>query len=355
MTSQQNEQALPESAEVDDSQEVREIPKASPSRRFSIQWVFAIGLAIVVLGAGYLGFSLWQSINGQLAQLQSKHEILLEQLEKTDRSLSSIQALRTNEVSQWQVTFNELEATVISSAQRSSREANRNQDRWSLEESLTLARLAEQRLHLDKNANVSIGLLTSADTILANLDLAAVLPLRRQIATDVLALQTTPSVDVNGHYFQLDAIGSEIRKLDWLPKPSLQVAIDEHSDLGEGFWQALKQVVVIKKLDVPRQGLALETDFERWQQHVLMLLEQSQLALLASNQTLYDASLHKAEFAFLQMTSQFDVSVWLGHIKQLKNGQLNPQWPDIHASVEVIELYLAEQVKTPETELEGGE
>lgn len=102
---------------------------------------------------------------------------------------------------------------MINSAQRWNRDADRTENRWPLEEALTLTRLAEQRLQLDSSATVASGLLKAADTILANMDQAAVLPLRRQLAADMLALNSTDSADINGLYFTLEAMAEHIREL----------------------------------------------------------------------------------------------------------------------------------------------
>jgi len=97
---------------------------------------------------------------------------------------------------------------------------------------------------------------------------------------------------------------------------------------------------------------ALQSDFERWRQHQLLLIEQTQLALLAHNQPLFDAALEQTRSTLDSMVSQFSISVWQEQLAKLQNSVLNPAWPDINASVESIELYLSEQ---EESELEGAQ
>ena len=85
-----------------------------------------------------------------------------------------------------------------------------------------LAASNDERLQLDASALVATGLLRSADEILSTLDQAAVLPLRRQLAIDLLALDSVASADVNGLYFALDALAGQIKALSWCPNPVCQ-------------------------------------------------------------------------------------------------------------------------------------
>lgn len=237
---------------------------------------------------------------------------------------------------------------VINSAQRWNRDADRTENRWPLEEALTLTRLAEQRLQLDSSATVASGLLKAADTILANMDQAAVLPLRRQLAADMLALNSTDSADINGLYFTLEAMAEHIRELHWLPKPLNQPELESDTSPAESFLQGLKNIFVVSRLDVPMEAPPLQSDFEQWRQRTLLLLEQTQLALLAHNQSLFDAALAQSSEMIESMQSQISVTPYVEQLSELKTAVLNPQWPDIHASVELIEQYLAGQEETQE-------
>jgi uroporphyrin-3 C-methyltransferase len=148
---------------------------------------------------------------------------------------------------------------------------------------------------------------------------------------------------VNGLFFQLDAVAGEIKEWVWVPKPLTQTAIPENTDPVSGFWQSLKQVVVVTRLDVPMQAPPLQSDFERWRQHTLLLLEQTQLALLARNQSLFDTALRQTQDQLSQMVSQFEMKALQQSLAEMEIAQLNPDWPDVNASIVALEVYLAEQ------------
>jgi uroporphyrin-3 C-methyltransferase len=314
-------------------------PRRALLRRLA--WLLlVVAVVAIVVAAGY-GF--WQVNQRALAAFTLQQQSLETRLEESQRQIAQLQVGNQESSAAWQQAVSKLETLVIDSAQRLNRVANRNENRWPLEEALTLTRLAQQRLQLDASALVATGLLRSADEILSTLDQAAVLPLRRQLAIDLLALESVASADVNGLYFALDALAGQIKALSWVPKPSLPKALPVNDTPLTGFWHSLKQIVVIQRLDVPMQAPALMNDFERWRQHQLLLIDQSQLALLARNQDLFDVALSQTRDALAQMASQFPIEVWQQQLTAMQTAVLNPQWPDLQGSRAAIEIYLSEQ------------
>jgi len=315
-----------------------------PARRPALRrlaWLLLVTAVVAAVAAA--GFSFWQINQRAIAAFGLQQQSLETRLEESQRQIAQLQVGNQESSAAWQQAVSKLETLVIDSAQRLNRVANRNENRWPLEEALTLTRLAQQRLQLDASALVATGLLRSADEILSTLDQAAVLPLRRQLAIDLLALDSVASADVNGLYFALDALAGQIKALSWVPKPSLPKAVPVNDTPLTGFWHSLKQIVVIQRLDVPMQAPALMNDFERWRQHQLLLIDQSQLALLARNQDLFDVALSQTRDVLAQMASQFPTEVWQQQLTAMQTAVLNPQWPDLQGSRAAIEMYLSEQ------------
>lgn len=323
------------------------------SAGLSVFWRrFLIVLAVIVIisaALAYGGWWLWQQNTAQVNQLQQQNQLLADQVAVAQQQIIEVTNRRENYADAISQQVSQIESLVVESAQRMNREADRTENRWPLEEALTLTRLAQRRLFLDKNAAISVSLLKSADDILATLDAAAVLPLRQQIAKDILALNNAQSVDLNGVYFQLSAIADQVRELTWVPKPNEAVQIEPQASPVEGFWQSMKQVVVISRLDDIVKAPPIQSDFELWRQHTLMVLAQSQLALLAQNQMLFETALIQSLDQLQAMNSQFDFQVLSNQLQQLKELKLNPTWPDIGQSVTIIDAYITEQ-NEPEVE-----
>lgn len=312
-------------------------------------WIVAVILLVILLIATFaVGYWLYDQLNQRVDSLTASQQSLISQVQVSQSQYEAAQSGISENRTEWRQAYQRLEQLVINSAQRWNRDADRTENRWPLEEALTLTRLAEQRLQLDSSATVASGLLKAADTILANMDQAAVLPLRRQLAADMLALNSTDSADINGLYFTLEAMAEHIRELHWLPKPLNQPELESDTSPAESFLQGLKNIFVVSRLDVPMEAPPLQSDFEQWRQRTLLLLEQTQLALLAHNQSLFDAALAQSSEMIESMQSQISVTPYMEQLSELKTAVLNPQWPDIHASVELIEQYLAGQEETQE-------
>ncbi len=319
-----------------------------PKKKPGIVFYSSIFIVLLVLLVAASGAWLWSQIDSQIAGLKQQQQLLASELESSTQKIAALEQVNTQSNQNWKQAVDKLEALVVSSAQRWNQTSDRNENRWPLEEALTLTRLAEQRLQLDASAKVAIGLLKSADKVLSGLDQASVLPLRRQIAADILALESTPAADVNGNYFILEAIADQVRDMNWVPKPTLNKALTTDTSPSEGFFSSLKQVVVVTRLDVPMQAPALQADFERWRQRFLLLLEESQLALLAHNQSLYDSALAQSLTTLAVMESQFSTVSLVEKLTQLQREELNPDWPEINQSVTAIEAYLSQQSSAQE-------
>jgi uroporphyrin-3 C-methyltransferase len=317
--------------------------KQTKSASLFVVGMFAFVLVVLMAGLLGAGYWLWGQYQKDIASIRQIQQETQAQIAANQEAFARVEQLNVVSSEQWQTAVSDLENLVVASAQRLNREANRTENRWPLEEALTLTRLAQQRLQLDASATVAIGLLKTADEIFASLDQAAVLPLRRQIAADILSLQTTKAADIHGLYFQLEAIENQIKELNWLPKTTTQTPVPDSANPAEGFWHGLKQIVVVTKMDVPRQALPLLTDFEQWRQRSLLLVEQTQLALLSQNQLLFDAALAQTQTSLEQMNSQFDLAAIIDNLNLMQDAVLNPQWPELNKSAEVIEQYLAEQ------------
>ncbi|MDN3648374.1 uroporphyrinogen-III C-methyltransferase [Reinekea marina] len=318
-----------------------ESPRTKSTSRFLL---VVIVLVILLLGlSGFGGWWVWQQSQTQIEALDAQNKLLADQIAAAQVQITEVSNRRASYADGISNEIAKIEALVVQSAQRMNRQADQTENRWPLEEALTLTRLAQRRLFLDKNAAVSISLLKSADDILASLDAAAVLPLREQIAKDILALRNAQSIDLNGTYFHLAAIADAVRELTWLPKPALAENIEPEANLVEGFWQSIKQVVVVTRMDDIVQAPPLQSDFELWRQHTLMVLAQAQLALLAQNQALYETAIAQSIDQLSQMKSQFDFTAYLDQLTQLKRYKLNPTWPDIGNSVNQLNDYIQQQ------------
>ncbi|MEP4603135.1 uroporphyrinogen-III C-methyltransferase [Saccharospirillum sp.] len=317
-------------------------------------------LVLIVAGLAWLVYWGWQ----QYRVLQQESDTVVSSLSELRQQVSSLSVrLESSEnererlAQQVQQEQQALEAMLIETAQRLSRRQDLEADRWPLEEALTLLRLAERRLQLDGDATIAISLLNAADQVLAGLTETAVLPVRRQIASDRLALQSVGSVDLNGTYFRLEAINERIASRQWSPAERLEPR--EQSSETPLSWQtfrdSLSSLVTVSRLDVPYQAPPLLSEFAQWQQHSLLLTEQVQLALLARNQPLYNEALAQLQSRVAAMSAELELSAIEAELDALQGLTLTPDFPDIHASVEALEQYMTRVDQESTESADNGE
>lgn len=325
-------------------------PLVKPERNQKPTWrLWLVAIILLVLigfsALGYWGYRFILELNqaqeqalsdlseqqAQLSQAQTSLENQLRQTEQARQQLAD--TLRTEQ--------QQLEQMMVETAQRLSRRQDLEADRWPLEEALALLRLAERRLQLDGNADVALRLVEAADQVLSGLTQAAVLPVRRQLARDRLALQAVESADTNGLYFRLSAISEHVRGLSWTPEASITPeALSEEALSWQAFKESLSSIITITRLEVSHQAAPLLSDFALWQQQSLLLIEQAQLALLAGNQALYDAALEQLSERFTSMQASLSLTAVREEVAALSQAQLVPELPDIHGSIEALEDYM---------------
>jgi len=91
---------------------------------------------------------------------------------------------------------------------------------WLLAEVEYLLRLANQRAQLSHDPRAAAQLLSNADSILRELDDAALHPVRAELAKEISALQNSADVDIEGVYLTLQGLATEAGKLKLYQAPS---------------------------------------------------------------------------------------------------------------------------------------
>lgn len=320
-------------------------PKSTSTARSGRSWLWpalSVLLVLVMIAAGYWVYEQYRAVAKEWQDVAQGQNMIRQQLGSLESRLEQTEQARQSLARELRNEQSQLEQMMIDTAQRLSRRQDLEADRWPLEEALALLRLAERRLQLDQNADVAIRLLDAADQVLAGLNQAAVLPVRRQIAQDRLALKSVDTPDLNGLYFRLEAVERTLAEQEWTPEQRVEPqAQTEPKPPWEAFKENLSSLVTITRLDTAHQAPPLLSDFAQWQQHGRLLAEQLQMALLARNQTLFDAALEQLIEHLSLMQQQLDLDSAIADLKDLRDVQLNPDLPDIHSSTAALEDYMA--------------
>ena len=332
---------------------------APPPQQKSSQARFALFISFItllLLAAGSVYF--WQTQTHLTAQLEQLGEQSRSDLQNVEASQQSIQQrfgklddrlfAQQNDVAQLtrQIAFNTQKLTDLGARSRMD---------WLLAEAEYLMRLANQRLNLEHDMQSAEAMLSTADSILAEINDPGLSEIRKTLANEILSLQQVRHLDRQGLYFKLEALVQNIdgiKQQAFLNQEADSVgaavsdpgttdntadAATENSflSLWRSIWRDLKQVVTIRRLDQPLPPLLAPEQHYYLKQNLRLMLEQASLALLDENSAVYQASLKKADAWLKQYFMQNDplVAQIQTTLNELAAYEISLTLPDISHSL----------------------
>ncbi len=313
----------------------------------------ALGL-VILLGAGgaYFGWQVWQRLDAQRQDLAALPEQPATQgaLDELASRLESGQDARESAISELRSELSDYRGSVDEALDQVLEELASEQQTderdWLHAEAAYLLRLANQRLQLERDVEGAMALLRNADARLRETNNPALLPVRREIASELAALEAVPRVDRTGLYL---AINAQQERIAGLPLAQDIEEIAANSTIEEapsGGWQQqlsrfgdeLKDLVTVRQHDEALEALISPEQESYLRQSVRLILEQAQLALLKEEQELYDASLDKALTLIRGYydTDHSGVQSVTTRLEELKDRTIRPELPDISGSQQAL-------------------
>ena len=349
-------------AENDDAAEIPEtrvpVAPAPPAPRKSSSLIGWLALLLVLALAGGGAWYLQDTKQREAALLQRLSEIELAASREDDRLEQAGQrwesqlqqglaALREESEGQAEVAL-ALEEELSAVRSELSRFSANDRESWLLAEAEYLLRLANQRLIMASDTESAAALLASADGVLRELDDVSLHPVRAAVASDIAAVRAVPKIDLEGIYLRLAALTEQAANLVIFEFPDQESATREstadtwQARFEQGYEEALVKLsdyIIIRRRDVPMQAL-MDPQWEGLvRQNLRMLLEQAQVALLSSNQDLYEASLERAS-RWVEEFFQSDEAAARAmdrEIRQLADLQVAVSLPDISGSLSALD------------------
>jgi len=347
---------------------VQAAAKPAPAPRKSSSAVAWLALLLVLALAGGAAWYLQDLLRREAALLQRVAEVEavaeqagqresgLEQLEQLDRRLQQqlqqqlehgMGELRGQAERQAQ-TVQSFDEQLAALREELARFSAHDRDSWLLAEAEYLLRLSNQRLIMAGDTVAAQALLASADAVLRELDDVSLHSVRSAVASDLAAVRAVPKTDLEGIYLRLSALAEQADKLvifqfperDARPREATEE--DWQARLQQGYEQALLKLsdyVIIRRRDVPMQAL-MDPQWEGLvRQNLRMLLEQAQVALLSSNQVLYESSLERAQHWVAQFfeSDAAAAQAMAREIRQLAALQVQVTMPEISRSLEALD------------------
>mgnify|MGYP000120836189 CR=1 FL=1 len=327
--------------------------------------------AIALLaGVAALGLSGWQfyqsqymnSDNQVLADAQNKVVALEQQVNRLNRRVESNTSLTTrisdfdealaNTQAQSNSVKTQTEQALVDLSSKINKLSSADKNDWLLAEAEYLIRLANQRLLLDKDTKGTISLLSSADTILADLEDPLMFDTRKAIAQDLQALKSVASFDLEGRYLQLSALYDQVAELPqrepskaWQEQQtetnSQTAEVKTSSAIKQLFaeaWQGLKSLVVINYNQKPIKPLLPPAEYQELVTGIQLQLDVAQVALLKGEPAIYEKSLSRVAATVNQHfdTSSQSTIAFMTTLTSLQQVNPNPDVPLPRASLQAM-------------------
>ncbi|MFG6158498.1 uroporphyrinogen-III C-methyltransferase [Halomonas sp. 1390] len=338
-----------------------------------------VALALVILlaiGVAIFGWQAWQKLEAQQQRLAALPADVASQsaLDDLETQLQSAESERDaaleSTLSSLRGEFDDYRGSVDETLDRVLDELSREQDTderdWLHAEAAYLLRLANQRLLLERDVEGAAALLRTADARLREADNPALVPVRREIASELAALEAVPTVDRTGLYLALNAQQELIAGQPLAQDIEEMTADATIEEAPTGGWQQqlsrfgneLKGLVTVRKHDEALEALIAPEQESYLRQSVRLVLEQSQLALLKEEQALYEASLDKALTLIRGYydTDAAGVQSVIARLEELKQRSIRPELPDISGSQQALASFIEHRFESRSADqAEGGQ
>lgn len=241
-------------------------------------------------------------------------------------------------------------SALSSSVERIYEELGRTVDSWLLEEIQQLLLLASQRVSLARDAVLAKNALQLADRKLEDLGDPELIPVRREIASEIQALGAVPTVDVEGIALRLSTLMDGVGQLplrgdderpDWTPGDGSSESVgdeEDWSDVGQKILDDLSQLVRVRnveqtkapKLDQSQRYLAFES--------LRLMLSAAQLALLKSESGAFHESVGQS-LSWLEDYFDLDapeVKSFRADLTELADVEIAPTLPEIGRALALL-------------------
>ncbi|MFC3285616.1 uroporphyrinogen-III C-methyltransferase [Litchfieldella rifensis] len=331
--------------------------------------VLAILLAVATLLVGWYGWQRLEAHQQRLAEVESNAEAIADLESRFDASERERQAALDDALASLRSDFSDYRSEVDKTLDRVldelSSQQNTDEREWLHAEAAYLLRLANQRLQLERDVEGAASLLRTADARLRDADNPALVPVRREIASELAALEAVPRIDRTGLYLSLNAQQQQLARLPLKQDVEQIAAQGGNNGPLSGTWQQqlarfgseLKELVTVRRHDEALEALITPEQESYLRQNVRLVLEQAQLALLKEEPQLYQASLDKAISMVRDYyaTDRSGVEATLKRLNELREATVRPELPDISGSQQALATFIERRFESPAQDEQGDE
>lgn len=306
--------------------------------------IFAV---IALIGTGYLWYTLLleraellaTDVVGDLEQLKGETAALRESLTETTGILDEVKATQDS---------------VRVALDKIQNDLSRHRTEWVLAESEQLLVIANNRLQLARDVRSALAALRAADAQLNQVANPMLLPVRRELAREIAALDAIDRIDVSGISLKLGSLAESSDRLPLAPEVSRRAqalleanaatmapatAVDSGwRALARNLWQDVLSLVRIRT-DLSTQRPLLPPEQEYFlHENLKLMLYGAQLALLQGNTAVFQQNLRVA-LKLLKDYYDANTQVVAGmqsELEKMRASKLVAELPDISRSLAAL-------------------
>ena len=299
--------------------------------------------AIALIGAGYLWYTLLferadlltTDVVGGLQKLKQETDSLRENVAESNTILDDLQANQNN---------------IRSALDKIQNDISRHRTEWVLAESEQLLVIANNRLQLARDVRSALAALRAADVQLNQITTASLLPVRRDLAREIAALDAIDKVDINGISLKLGSLAEIIDRLpvapDVLRRAQAASTPIVAADAGKNGWRTqvrdlwhdLLSLVRVRH-DVTAQRPLLPPEQEYFlRENLKLTLYGAQFALLQGNVAVFQQNVKNAQQL---LKDYYDGSTQVvagaqAELEKMRASKIVAELPDISRSLSAL-------------------
>ena len=329
--------------------------KRTSSGRFLLRVIFTAVFFALLLSLSMGGWIIYQLQQQQLIDqvAAKKYQVYSENF---IRKIDKKQNENLNKLALQGDIIDSLESQVSLNAQRLREFSFASKEARLLAEVEHLVRLTNHHLISDKNPVNTVKLLASIAKILKNLEGFGVLGAREAAAQGILALGSIQVIDREDLYTQLGVLSDQLSQM---PMPNYKQEFEVNSkdvspmrqtdewrekfiDSFSSALSALKNLVRIRRLDIPLSSIPTEVERQHLKYSLAALLEHAQIGLLREEVIIYRGSLQKARGMLVRHYGESSrlILPYIEQLEQLERRDIIQKLPDIFQELEVLRSYI---------------
>ena len=292
----------------------------------------------------------------EIEQVRKDQNLSLDVLKRELHSRSDEVEAQVREMDQ---SLARLKAQLVASVQNLRQDGSEDTRAWRIAEIEYLLRVANYQLTLLRDHNSAISTLDTADSILRELDDFTLAHVREQIAREKQSLKNLQTIDVQGLYFELEALKHNIRNLRFKlpefisedtdsnePMPSRSASEEETISWWSAALDELASLVKVRRHEneVVRPLLS-SLDALAIRERLILALERAQFALLHHDDKIYRQTL--SDMTSILAThgdiAEHLTMETLTRLEELASSSIEFNVPNISGSLEAIRSVLVER------------